>query len=61
MTVRKARSFPAFVFPAAWLRGLLAVSLSWLAFAPFSFSDSPSPMRANAQEAKPKEAPEVTW
>ena len=61
MTVRKARSFPASGFPAAWFRGLLAVSLSWLAFAPFSFSDSPSRMRANAQEAKPKEAPEVTW
>ncbi len=61
MTFRKARSFPALGFPAAWLRGLLAVSLSWLAFAPFSLSDSPSPMRANAQEAKPKEAPEVTW
>ncbi len=61
MTVRKASSFPALGIPAAWFRGLLAVTLSWLAFAPFSFSDSPSPMQANAQEAKPKEAPEVTW
>ncbi len=61
MTVRKASSFPALGIPAAWFRGLLAVTLSCLAFAPFSFSDSPSPMQANAQEAKPKEAPEVTW
>ena len=61
MTDRKARSFPALGFRATWLRGLIAVLLGWLTFAPFSLPDAPSTVRANAQEAKPKDAPEVTW
>ena len=61
MTVRKACPFPAFGFPAAWLRGLVAVLFGWFAFAPFSLPAPTSTSRANAQEAKPKDAPEVTW
>jgi hypothetical protein len=53
MTTRKAGSLPALGLPAAWLRGILAVTLGWLAFTSF--------MPASAQEVKPKEAPEVTW
>jgi len=61
MTVRKARTFPAFSSHGLWLRRLIVAWLGWLAFAPFGLPISSSMTRINAQEAKPKDAPEVTW
>ena len=61
MTVRKACTFPAFGFSAAWFRGLVAVLCGWFALAPFDLPTAVPTSRADAQEAKPKDAPEVTW
>ncbi|MFM9963090.1 MAG: hypothetical protein ACKV2Q_17930 [Planctomycetaceae bacterium] len=61
MTVRKACSYPAFGFPASSVRGLVAVFLCWFVFAALGLPTPYSATQANAQEAKPKEAPAANW